>query len=645
MLRWRDATRIEDPRDARSTADDGGVEQPPAPSRFASLRHRLLGLVALVLVPALGLVLYTQADERKVAIANVEADALRLIHIVTSNQAAQIEAARQVLATLARLPQLRTADPAQCSAFLAEMLRAYPLYLNIALAAPDGNLVCSAVPLRGAVTAGDRPYFRRVMETQRFVVGDYQIGRITGAAAINYAYPIESSSGTIEAVLIIAQNLSWLTSALGDVALPDDAVLLVTDRNGTLLARVPQADGAVGNVLADKRVLAAIESRPARSVFEMDDAQGVARLWTHAPLIPGHDLHATIGMSKAVAFESIDRRLLRNLIALALVTLVAFAAAWFGAGLMLGQIDALVAAARRLASGDLAARAPVRGRRNEIELFAVAFNRMAQMLQARDRELRAAEERTRAAEVQLAVTRAQLDIAQKIQRSLLPEEPLTIAGARFAGRCIPAVAVGGDYFGYFARDTRVDSLIGDVSGHGLGAALLMAEARSMFIAERLVSSSAAAILARLNDLLYDDLDCSGQFMTACCATFDGATRKLSYANAGHPRPLLLRAGEFRCTCLQCDGMLLGVSKGIEFAEANVTLDVGDVVVFYTDGISEARNDAGELFGVERLESTVMAHRAEEPEALIAAVLAEVERFAGDNGNEDDRTIVAMKVVH
>lgn len=643
MLRWRDATGPEHPPVAPAAAERD-IDRSPEPGRFLSLQHRLLGLAALVLVPALGLVLYTQADERKVAIANVEADALRLISIVTSNQAAQIEAARQLLPTLARLPQLRGGDAAQCSGLLGDMLRAYPLYLNIGMALPDGNVVCSALPMREPVNVTDRTYFQRVMGTRSFAISEYQIGRITGVASITYAYPILDASGTVVAVLFIAQNLRWLTSALADVELPRDAVLLVTDRNGTVLARMPEAAGAVGNVLPERQMLAALLARRDRAVFEMKDAQGVERLWTRARLIPGHDLHATIGMSKAVAFEAIDRRLVRNLIALAIVTLVAFAVAWFGARLMLGQIDALVAAARRLASGDLAARAPVRGRRNEIELFAVAFNRMAQMLQTRDRELRAAEERTRAAEVQLAVTGAQLDIAQKIQRSLLPEEPLTIAGTRFAGRCIPAVAVGGDYFGYFARDpARVDSLIGDVSGHGLGAALLMAEARSMFIAERLVSSSAAALLARLNDLLYDDLDCSGQFMTACCATFDAATRKLSYANAGHPRPLLLRAREFRCTGLHCDGMLLGVSKGIEFAEANVTLDVGDVVVFYTDGITEARNDAGELFGVERLEAAVMAHRAGEPEALIAAVLAELERFAGDNGNEDDRTIVAMKV--
>src|SRR6185369_4403276 len=118
----------------------------PAHKRFFSLRVRLLGLVALMLVPWLVLVVYAQADERKAAIANVNDDALRLIRIVTSNQAAQVEAARQVLTAFARLPQIQTKDAAACNAFLAEMLKAYPLYLNIAVADRNGNLVCSALP-------------------------------------------------------------------------------------------------------------------------------------------------------------------------------------------------------------------------------------------------------------------------------------------------------------------------------------------------------------------------------------------------------------------------------------------------------------------------------------------------------------------
>jgi len=162
------------------------------------------------------------------------------------------------------------------------------------------------------------------------------------------------------------------------------------------------------------------------------------------------------------------------------------------------------------------------------------------------------------------------------------------------------VAGGGDYFGYFPRGfNAVDSLLGDVSGHGVGAALLMAEARTTFMAETLVATSAAQILGSLNDLLYHDLDRANHFMSACCATFDAVARELTYANAGHPPALLLRADGTSGRLLDADGMLLGIKKGASFAETKTTLHAGDIVVFYTDGITETSNEDGDLFGIER----------------------------------------------
>ena len=139
--------------------------------------------------------MYTQADERKAAIESVNDDAMRLIRIVTSNQAAQIEAARQVLTAFARLPQLHTQDAAACNAFLAEMLKAYPLYLNIAVADPNGNLFCSALPFKGPINVADRAYFKMALQMHDFAIGDYQIGRITKVPAINYAYPLTDAVG------------------------------------------------------------------------------------------------------------------------------------------------------------------------------------------------------------------------------------------------------------------------------------------------------------------------------------------------------------------------------------------------------------------------------------------------------------------
>jgi serine phosphatase RsbU (regulator of sigma subunit) len=617
-------------------------EEPPAHARF-SLRLRLLVLVVLVLLPWLALVLYTQADERKAAIASVHSDEIRLIRIVTSNQVAEIEGAHQLLAAIARVPQL-LAEPTACHALLADVLAASPMYLNLGVALPDGNLTCSAIPLQSTVNVSDRMYFRRAMETRRFTVGDYQIGRITLLPAINYAFPILGAGDEVRAIVYAAQSLNWLALALAKVDFPPDAVLMVVDRNGMVLARIPDSGDVVGRKPPDAQVLT-LMSKQKEGVFEAGDAQGVRRLWAHAPLIAGFELQAVIGVSEEVAFAAVDRRLKRNLVALGLVTLIAMAAAWLGGGFILRQVDALVAAIRRMAAGDLSARTPVLGDRSELELLARAFNDMSATLQARDRELRLAEEKTRAAEVELAVTRAHMDIAKQIQRSLLPEAPLTLAGMRVAGRCIPADAVGGDYFGYFPRgNDGIDSFIGDVSGHGVGAALLMAEARITFLAERLVEPGAAQILTRLNDLLHDDLDQAGHFITACCATFDAENRELKYANAGHPPALLLRAGESSCTIIEADGALLGINRQSAFAEIKLKMQTGDIIVFYTDGLTETRSNTGEMFGRDRLADAIAAHRGDDPEVMIGGVLATLDRFAGATPREDDLTIVVMKLI-
>ena len=613
-------------------------------SRYFSLRVRLLTLVLLMVVPWLLLMTYTQVEERKAAVANVNEDALRLIRIVTTNQATQVEAARQLMIAFARLPQLHTQDAAACNAFLAEMLAAYPAYINFAVADPNGNLVCSALPFRGTINLADRTYFKMAIQMRDFAIGDYAIGKITQRPALSYGYPLLDSSGQLNGVVILTQNLNWLTSALAHVTFPPGAVLIVTDRNGTVLARMPDAGDWIGKVLPEAQVLEEVSDQRDGGVFEANDVQGVARLWAHAPLIAGQDLHATMGTPKAYAFAAINRRLVRNLVGLGLVTILAVIAATLGGQFILRRVDALVAGTRKLASGELGTRVPELGCKSELDLLAPSFNAMAATLQERERALRAAEEKTRRAEVELAVTRAHMDIAKQIQKSLLPEDPLACGCVQYAGRCIPAGAVGGDYFGYFPRGRDgVDTLIGDVSGHGVGAALIMAEARTMFMAERLAAPSAAELLAKLNDLLHDDLECAGLFITACCAIFDAPTRTLSYANAGHPPPLLLRESATKCTRLDADGLLLGIEKDVAFADMRVTLETGDIVVFYTDGITETENTAGEMFGIERLGQALTAHRRENPETVVSNILATLEHFGGGREHEDDLTLVVMKL--
>jgi serine phosphatase RsbU (regulator of sigma subunit) len=612
--------------------------------RFFGLRWRLLALVAILLAAWLALVMYAQRDERAAAVDAVHREETLLLRIVTSNQAAQVEAGRQMLEAIARAPALAAREAPACSAFLARMLAASPMYVNIGVAGRDGKVWCSAVPLSSTVDVSDRGYFRRAMATHRFAVGAYQVGRITLTPAVNFALPIVGEGGDVEAVAYIAQSLNWLTLALAKADFPVGAVLVVTDADATVLARIPDAENFAGKPLPEAGVRAAVTGLPAGGVFEAEDAAGVQRLWATTS-VADLDLHVTIGVPRATAFADIDRRLRAHLVVLGVATLLALLAAWLGGGYILRQVDALVAASRRLGAGELGARTRVIADRSELEYLARTFNDMSAALEARERELRVAEAAKRAAEVEIAVTHAHMQIAEQIQQSLLPQSPLAMAGMQVAGRCIPVESVGGDYFGYFPRKRGgVDSFVGDVSGHGVGAALLMAEARITFLTERLAEPGAARMLTKLNEVLHDDLDHAGHFITACCATFDAATRQLKYANGGHPPALLLRAGEQACTTLEAEGLLLGLEKDAKFGEVTVKLAAGDMVVMYTDGVTETKNEDGAEFGRERLEQGVLAHRLADAETAIDQLFADLAQFAGTTPRDDDVTIVIMKAL-
>ena len=215
---------------------------------------------------------------------------------------------------------------------------------------------------------------------------------------------------------------------------------------------------------------------------------------------------------------------------------------------------------------------------------------------------------------------------------------------QYAGRCIPADAVGGDYFGYFPRGVSgVDSLVGDVSGHGVGAALLMAEARTMFLAERLVAPSACQLLAKLNELLHDDLDRAGLLHHRLLRDFRcaDARAQLRQCRTSARSPAARRRDALHDA--DAEGALLGISKDVDFADVKVKLQTGDIVVFYTDGITEAQNGAGEMFGIERLGEAVTVQSRRRSRGTGRWRSRGAGGFAGGTPHEDDLTIVVMKL--
>ncbi len=278
----------------------------------------------------------------------------------------------------------------------------------------------------------------------------------------------------------------------------------------------------------------------------------------------------------------------------------------------------------------------------EITIRLVSFNKeLYGVAVARD-----ITERMRAEKVLLENSRMlrDMELARQIQLSLLPLAPPELPFVVLAGCCVPATHVGGDYYDYYLReDGQVDLVIADVSGHSIGAALMMVECRSMLRSRVHSFSSTGDMLVFLNDLLYEDLNQSGLYITLFFIKYDPLARTLAYSNAGHVLPLLVRL-DGECQELDAEGLILGVRKGVEFEEKQIRMQAGDLLVLHTDGIIESENSSGEQFGIDRLCAIVQARRSESPQAIIDAVLREVSIFRGATPQEDDVTMIVMKAV-
>jgi PAS domain S-box-containing protein len=350
---------------------------------FSSLRVRLLLLVLLAVVPALGLILYTASEQRRLAAGEVQEQALRLAWIAATDQGQLTEGARQLLIALAQLPAVRGRDPAACSSLFAALLKQYPHYANLAAVKPDGDTFCSALPLSGPASAADRLYFRRAVETHDFAVGEYQIGRITRKASINFGYPVLDEADRVQAVVVAALDLAWLNQLAAEARLPRGSTFTVIDRQGVILARYPDPEQWIGQLLPEASIVQAILAQR-EGVREAPDVGGVPRLFTFTPLRGAQgagDVYVSIGIPRAVAFAEADRILARNLAGLGVVGVLVLVAAWVGADLfILSPVNALIGATKRLGAGELSARTGLPYGQGELGQLARAFDEMAESL-------------------------------------------------------------------------------------------------------------------------------------------------------------------------------------------------------------------------------------------------------------------------
>ena len=242
-----------------------------------------------------------------------------------------------------------------------------------------------------------------------------------------------------------------------------------------------------------------------------------------------------------------------------------------------------------------------------------------------------------------ALERARLDqelkVAAAIQQSLLPVSNRSGTFYSTAGSSIPCRAVGGDFFDYFeASDNRFGFIVGDVAGKGAPAALLAAAVLGMFGAEAAYHTRCAPLVGRLNEGLFRRR-IESRFLTAFCGILS-ADGSLVYSNAGHNAPFLVTASGVRR--LETGGLVLGIFEHSAYEEETLKLAPGDVIIAFSDGVSEAMNEAGDEYSDDRLLAAVVANRQRTPQELLEALLADVRKFAGAATANDDVTMVVVR---
>jgi len=233
----------------------------------------------------------------------------------------------------------------------------------------------------------------------------------------------------------------------------------------------------------------------------------------------------------------------------------------------------------------------------------------------------------------------EIEIAREVQQYLFPRDLPQLPGIDYSGACRPALGVGGDYYDFIQlSETELGIAIGDVSGKGIAAALLMSSLRASLRGQTIRGErDLATLMSNVNELVYES-STSNRYATFFYGLYDTASRHLTYVNAGHNPPLIFRAdgSVFR---LEAGGPVVGLLPGFQYEQALVDLRSGDLLVAFTDGISEAMSPAEQEWGEERLIQCVTCCKGLSATQMIGRIIAGADEFAAGAKQHDDMTII------
>jgi sigma-B regulation protein RsbU (phosphoserine phosphatase) len=489
-------------------------------------------------------------------------------------------------------------------------------------------------------------------------IPDWLSNRGDGFAG-SIAVPLSDSSGEAELVVRAAIPANTKGRRLGFVItdVPIDGEMLDALYEETRVrgssVQLRGEPGGAGPVVSTLNDVAsrqpnqlALFSRSVGFFDYRDWATGTDRRATIPMTYRLRDLYSQLSGAQSAQFQAmtLGEAFLLMLVVIAVLFLIIEAVALV-MGLALARsitssIHELFMSTERVRQGDFTHRIDIRTK-DQLGELAESFNQMTASI---ENLLQTAAEKKRLDE--------ELRIARQIQMSLLPRGPLDLPGLGVTALCVPAREVGGDYYDFFPLgNDRVGVLIADVSGKGTSAALYMAELKGLVLSLSEIYESPRQLLIEVNRIISANLD-SRSFITMTYAVLDLAQRTMTFARAGHTPLIYLPSGEERqlAQVLVPNGMVLGLridgaaEKFQELLEEDrIDLNTGDVIVLYTDGITEAMNPDADLFGESRLSRIVEEHGHLDSGELRERILREIEAFVGAADQHDDMTMILLKV--
>jgi sigma-B regulation protein RsbU (phosphoserine phosphatase) len=504
-----------------------------------------------------------------------------------------------------------------------------------------------------------RPWYLRARDDLdwTFPIVDATTGLVTFTASKRIQHPDGSPAGVVALDILI-------TEVLGERELANlwssemRAFMVATERHPrdgetglVILAQKDYQDRATrwhGRI--DYEWLSSIQEtqhrkvvadlRDGQSGFLELDYNGIDSIWAYAPIT--ENIHFIIVVPKSVVMalperqsqivlkHTLNQLMLTGITVIGAVVLL-FLAALFGSKATTKTLLAISQAARRLARGDFSVRLNIKTG-DERDQVIQAFNKMVPKLKDH-----------------LRIHQA-LNLAMEIQQNLLPHRAPKIDGVDIAGKSIYCNETGGDYYDYFVYDDQVEGrdrigiVLGDVSGHGIPSALLMTTARALIRKCSSLSGSIAGIVSDVNHQLTRDVKDSGRFMTLFYSEIDAHKRRIRWVRAGHDPALFYDPATDSFEELMGRGMAMGVDRQWQYEENSRTgLQSGQIILLSTDGIREAVNQAGEMFGRDRICKTIRENAHLDAQGILAAIIDGLKAFQKGRKSEDDLTLVVMKM--